>query len=172
MAMTAVGEDIESVCGKCGDVWHVVVAMVETDIAKVECKECKATHKYKPTGEAKKKADEEKKAAKKKTTKKKTTRKPRKSAEPALPEGPRAEANDKPPQKYSIKGSFEIGDRVEHPSFGEGVVDGLPAPGKIEVYFTDGRKTLAAAKPESKLEAGGRAAPIIGDGSNTGSSVM
>ena len=33
--MFKVGQDIESICGKCGDVWHVVVAMNGTAIAKV-----------------------------------------------------------------------------------------------------------------------------------------
>lgn len=166
----AVGADIESGCGKCGDVWHVVVAMVEAEIAKVQCKECNATHKYKPVGEAKAKAAKAKAKPKKKTTTRKRTTK--KTAEPELPEAPRVEANDKPSQKYSIKGQYELGDRIDHPTFGQGVVDGLPAPGKVDVYFDDGRKTLAAAKPPSQLEAGGRARPLSGNDSGSGSSVM
>ena len=35
MATQAVGEDIEALCGKCGQVWHVVMAKVGTRIAKV-----------------------------------------------------------------------------------------------------------------------------------------
>ena len=31
-----VGADIEALCGKCGDTWHVVVALVNGKIAKVE----------------------------------------------------------------------------------------------------------------------------------------
>ena len=38
-----VGKDIESICGKCGDVWHVVVAKMGEQIAKVQCKQCGAT---------------------------------------------------------------------------------------------------------------------------------
>ena len=34
--MTArVGADIEALCSKCGDVWHVVVAMVGPEIVRV-----------------------------------------------------------------------------------------------------------------------------------------
>src|SRR5262249_56275409 len=49
--MTApVGADIESICSKCGDVWHVVVAKVGEKIAKVQCKQCNGLHRYKPPG--------------------------------------------------------------------------------------------------------------------------
>ena len=34
----AVGADIESLCSKCGDVWHVVVAKVGEEIVRVICK--------------------------------------------------------------------------------------------------------------------------------------
>ena len=46
----AVGADIESICSKCGDVWHVVVAKVGEKIAKVQCKECHSFHRYKAPG--------------------------------------------------------------------------------------------------------------------------
>jgi len=41
-----VGSDIEAICKKCGDVWHVVIALAARRIAKVECKECGARHGY------------------------------------------------------------------------------------------------------------------------------
>ena len=41
-----VGSDIEAVCKKCGDVWHVVIALADRRIANVECKECGARHRY------------------------------------------------------------------------------------------------------------------------------
>src|SRR5678815_1711262 len=36
----AVGADVEALCSKCGDVWHVVVAKVGERIVKVQCKQC------------------------------------------------------------------------------------------------------------------------------------
>ena len=42
----AVGADIESLCSKCGDVWHVVVAKVGEEIVRVICKECGGQHRY------------------------------------------------------------------------------------------------------------------------------
>src|SRR6202012_6152712 len=44
----AVGADIEALCSKCGDVWHVVVAKVGDKIAKVHCKQCNGDHRYRP----------------------------------------------------------------------------------------------------------------------------
>ena len=46
MATPAVGEDIEALCGKCGDVWHVVMAKMGERIAKVVCKRCGGHHLY------------------------------------------------------------------------------------------------------------------------------
>ena len=59
-----VGADVESLCAKCGDVWHVVVAKVGDRIARVQCKQCGAPHRLKPPGgpvakEPKEKAERE-----------------------------------------------------------------------------------------------------------------
>src|SRR6201986_2177494 len=43
----AVGADVEALCSKCGDVWHVVVAKVGQQIVKVQCKQCGGYHRYK-----------------------------------------------------------------------------------------------------------------------------
>jgi hypothetical protein len=43
----AVGADIEALCSKCGDVWHVVVAKVGEAVVKVQCKQCGGYHRYK-----------------------------------------------------------------------------------------------------------------------------
>src|SRR5262245_44297504 len=42
-----VGADVEALCSKCGDVWHVVVAKVGQQIVKVQCKQCSGYHRYK-----------------------------------------------------------------------------------------------------------------------------
>src|SRR5437660_1773789 len=44
MATPAVGEDIEALCGRCGQVWHVVMAKMGDRIAKVVCKRCGGHH--------------------------------------------------------------------------------------------------------------------------------
>ena len=40
MPTPGVGEDIEALCGRCGQVWHVVMAKMGDRIAKVVCKRC------------------------------------------------------------------------------------------------------------------------------------
>ena len=143
MSEPAVGADIESLCSKCGDVWHVVVAMVKDKVAKVQCKECKAEHRYKDPKGKKNAAPKKKKAT---TTRKRTTKK---AVEPELPV---IEADmDKPVRAYRASEEFEPGQRVKHVKFGEGVVQRGMGPGKIEVRFDDVPKLLACAKPEMTL---------------------
>ncbi|RMH42584.1 MAG: hypothetical protein D6689_07805 [Deltaproteobacteria bacterium] len=136
----AVGADIESLCSKCGDVWHVVVAMVDGKVAKVECKECHGVHRYRdPKGKAK--------AAPKRTSKAGAGKKA-----PA-PKVPVVEANpDRPPRPYRTTDTYEPGDRVQHATFGDGVVQAVVGPGKVEILFADGeRRLLACAKPAPSL---------------------
>lgn len=142
-----VGADIEALCGKCGDVWHVVEAMVEDKVAKVQCKQCGATHKYKPPGA--KPASK----AKKKTRKTTTTRKRATKKAPKEPPGPLVEPDlTRPVRAYSMTEAYEPRDRVEHPKFGTGIVEQITGPGRISVFFPDGRKILVQATPPRTLE--------------------
>jgi hypothetical protein len=132
----AVGADIESLCSKCGDVWHVVVAKVGDKIVKVLCKQCNGTHRYKPPHGA---------PAEKKLPS--SLRPPR---EPKAPverfEKPAVAADlTKPARPYRASEKFEVGERIDHPSFGQGVVE-LAEPGKITVFFATGRRVLVQAK--------------------------
>ena len=147
----AVGADIESICSKCGDVWHVVVAMVGPKVAKVQCKQCSGYHRYKaPGGKAAAKAPAKKRA-------------PRKSAkaEPALPAGPLVQIDPNADVRpYSMHGEFKVGDHISHPRCGVGVVEMAAEPGKIGVWFPDGRKVLAVVKRESALAVAGDHKPF------------
>tara|TARA_R110002095_G_scaffold67623_1_gene57582 strand:- start:102 stop:611 length:510 start_codon:yes stop_codon:yes gene_type:complete len=146
----SVGADIESTCRKCGDVWHVVVAMVDGDIAKVECKECKGTHKYKEPGSETTTA-KSKKAAKPK--KKPLTAAEKKAAAAAKPKTHATVEPDlsKPTRPYKFSDTFESGERIDHVKFGVGVVEDVLDGGKIEVYFPEGRRVLALKKSTPKL---------------------
>jgi hypothetical protein len=138
----AVGADVESICTKCGDVWHVVVAKVGERIAKVQCKECHSFHRYKPpagTGAAR------------------TASAPR-ARRAAAPPPPPAVAPDlsRAVRRYGASEAYTSGDRIQHPSFGLGVVQGSPGPGKIDVAFPGGNRVLAMAKASA---AGGLTRP-------------
>ncbi len=139
------GSDVESLCGKCGDTWHVVVAMVGSVIAKVQCKECGGLHKYRPLGG--------KTAAKAGSKRRKTAggSRARKEAT-AEPVGPTVEPDYKRNiRTYRADEHFEVADRVQHPTFGLGVVEASEA-GKITIWFPNGRKRLAQAGEAPKLE--------------------
>lgn len=131
-----VGADVEALCSKCGDVWHVVVAKVGQQIVKVQCKQCSGYHRYKsPHG-----APVEKKLPS-------AIRPPK---EPKAPverfEKPAVAADlSKPTRPYRASEQFEVGERIEHPSFGSGVIE-IAEPGKVTVFFAAGRRVLVQAK--------------------------
>lgn len=153
----AVGADVESLCSKCGDVWHVVVAKVGNKIAKVQCKECKSFHRYKPPPGKEPKSLRPKTAAARTTkasptlggaTAKKPATRAKKAA--AAPE-PTVQADlSRPVRRYSPQETYTPGDRITHATFGAGVVE-LTAAGKIQVMFPGGRRILATTKVEGTL---------------------
>jgi len=132
----AVGADIEALCSKCGDVWHVVVAKVGEEIVRVICKECGAQHRYRHPSKA-------------------PTRRSSSSTTPRTPREPKvverfatpAVAADlsKPVRTYKASEQFEVAERIDHPTFGQGVVE-LSEPGKVTVFFAVGRKILVQAR--------------------------
>jgi hypothetical protein len=131
-----VGADVEALCSKCGDVWHVVVAKVGQQIVKVQCKQCSGYHRYKsPHGAP---ADKKLPA---------TNRAPREPKAPVERFEKPAVAADlaRPVRPYRASEMFEVGERVDHPQFGQGVIE-IAEPGKITVFFGSGRRVLAQAK--------------------------
>ncbi len=149
MATQAVGEDIEALCGKCGEVWHVVMAKVGQRIAKVVCKRCGGHHLYRTTASVAAAAAAAESGARnggaRRASRARVAEAP---AELPLP----AFDPSKPPRPYTPGESFATGDRVSHPKFGTGVVAGAPGPGKVEIAFPTGRRVLASAKVASTLE--------------------
>jgi hypothetical protein len=127
----AVGADIESLCSKCGDVWHVVVAKVGETVVKVQCKECGGYHRYRSAGG---------KPAPRKTRAR--TARPKKEPVERF-ETPQVAADlTLPPRQYKPLDKYGVGERVEHPTFGQGVVESTTEPGKMTVFFAVGRKVL------------------------------
>jgi hypothetical protein len=136
----AVGADVEALCSKCGDVWHVVVAKVGDQIVKVHCKECNKEHRYKsPHG-----------AAKAVRNPSMTTPRPERAKPVERFEKPAVAADlSKPARSYRASESYSVGERVEHPNFGQGVVE-VSESGKVTVFFGSGRRVLVQAKAGAK----------------------
>jgi hypothetical protein len=149
MATPAVGEDIEALCGRCGQVWHVVMAKMGERIAKVVCKRCGGHHGYRL--EKVEGAETATAAAGGKRASATPRRYSRRDAEPVAPAIPPFDPS-KPPRPYTAKDVFTAGERLIHPAFGTGVITGSPGPGKIEIAFPAGLRVLACAKAASTLE--------------------
>ncbi|MEZ4365069.1 MAG: hypothetical protein R2939_02135 [Kofleriaceae bacterium] len=144
-----VGKDIASLCSKCGDVWHVVVAKVGDEIKQVLCKECGARHRYR---------NPDKNAVKTKRAAPSKIGRPARPAPVARIDEPAVAADlSRPPRRYAASEAFAVGERVDHPTFGQGVVEAATEPGKVTVFFATGRRVLACAKAASP--SGGLARP-------------
>jgi hypothetical protein len=50
-----------------------------------------------------------------------------------------------PTKNYSMKAHFALGDKLAHPTFGEGIVGKLIYPNKLEVIFRTDVKVLIHA---------------------------
>lgn len=136
--------------------WHVVVAKVGESIVKVQCKQCGGYHRFKsPHGApAEKKLPSNKRAAK-------ATRAPVERFEkPAV-----AADLSRTVRPYRASERFEIGDRVDHPSFGQGVIE-ISEPGKVTVFFATGRRVLVQSK-EGAPDGGGLSRPKPFDHTST-----
>jgi len=145
MATPGVGQDIEDICTRCGDTWHVVMAKIGDRVAKVVCKLCGSQHNYR--------GEKNTAAASAGASSWGRPRRRRTGRANATPAPKMAEFDPtKPPRGYSPKDSYLQGERVIHPSFGIGVVTSVPGPGKVDVQFPSGGRTLACAKTASALE--------------------
>ena len=128
-----VGADVEAICGPCGEVWHVVVAVAPGRPAQVECKECGARHRYRAVGGT---------PAAPRRTARATGRSTRKPA-PALVEADLS----KPVRPFRTTDTYAAGERVKHPAFGAGVVQAVKGPSKVEIQFDAGPKVLVHGRP-------------------------
>jgi hypothetical protein len=145
MSTPGVGQDIEALCGRCGQVWHVVMAKMGDRIAKVVCKRCGGHHRYRSENEP-----SEAEAPRSRTrTFSSRSRSASKTPTP-VPVVPSFDPS-KPTRPYAASAQYAAGERITHPQFGVGVVAGSPGAGKIDVVFPSGSRVLAAAKIASSL---------------------
>jgi hypothetical protein len=152
----AVGSDVEALCSKCGDVWHVVFAKTGEKIVRVQCKQCSGYHRYKsPAGAA---------LAGKAPKAPRAPRAPRDPVERFERASIQADMS-KPIVPYRASARYTVADRVEHPTFGTGTVE-IVESGKITVFFATGRKVLASSKEINGEQPGGLTRPKKFDHAN------
>ena len=127
-AKREVGADIDNKCEKCGDCAHVIVSITNGRIGKVECKQCGLQHRHRLT-DAEKQMKPSKRASRRNT--------------PAEPTGPLVEPDlSRPIRPYETSAVYAVGDRIDHQSFGTGIIERIMSPSKVQVYFPEGQKML------------------------------
>jgi hypothetical protein len=135
---TSVATETLAYCTSCKmDLNHMIVAMKGDRVAKVQCLTCKKEHAFKaPKGVTE--------PPKKKSKKKDSAEEQHTSIE-AEWEKLMAAHRDAPTKSYTTKGQFVLGDKINHPNFGDGIVGKLIYPNKLEVIFRTDVKVLIYA---------------------------
>lgn len=121
------------------------MAKVADKIAKVQCKICMGYHRYRGSGGATVTRKRSSTGAPARDTSRYSTA-PMKAAPQVEPDLTR------PVRGYRASEPYDPGDRVQHPTFGLGVVEGSPGPGKMFVRFDSDVRVLAMAKPNTGLQ--------------------
>ena len=129
----ATGQNIDSYCGRCKqNSDHTIMVMDAETVAKVRCKHCGSTHRFRSPVDSTK----VRKPAAKRTA----------AAEAATAEmvweAGLAKAKGKA-REYSMAAVYRIGDIVDHQTFGKGIVLKLYS-NKCGMLFKDGEKLMAS----------------------------
>jgi hypothetical protein len=138
MVKSDVASEILAYCTSCKmDLNHLVVALKSEKIAKVQCLTCKKEHTYKkPKGisEASEKPAPRTKKAKVEVL----------ESHPIEIEWEKLMQahKDVPTKSYQMYQAYHLGEKIKHSKFGEGIVERLIYPNKIEVIFKHSIKVL------------------------------
>ena len=140
------GNEINSRCLKCKDVTnHTIIALVDGEVAKVECNVCKGRHKYRPE------IPEKATPAKKKPTARATAAASAKLAKIEAHFDELVAGRDEAVAiAYSMTDTFNKNDLINHPTFGLGVVAEIVMPNKIEVVFRLETKLMLCGRLQVK----------------------
>ncbi len=139
MARTSsVAGETLSYCTSCKmDLNHVIVAMKGDKVIKVQCLTCKKEHAFRPI-----KGATEPQAPKASKAKKAASEDTENHSIEIEWEKLMSAHRDLPGKPYSTKGHFTLGDKLNHPTFGDGIVGKLIYPNKLEVIFRHDVKVL------------------------------
>lgn len=139
MAELKVGGEVDAFCTRCKMVLaHTILAVWAEQIKKVRCNTCMGEHSFRSAQPgAKKEARPRSSSASASSASKPTEKASISSYESLIAGKSRASA-----RRYSPKEKFEVGELVEHPSFGLGVIAAARGLDKVDVAFPGTVKTL------------------------------
>jgi hypothetical protein len=130
MEQNSAGDNIASYCTKCKlPLDHTIVAMKDGSVAKVKCRTCGSTHKFRDPAAAPKPRRARSKDADG-------------TARSVTWESALAEAKGRP-HPYRMDAKYRIGDVVDHDRFGKGIVLKLYV-NKCDVLFQDRERLMAS----------------------------
>jgi hypothetical protein len=135
----SVGKEVLSYCSKDKHTLaHIILSMKDdVTIGKVQCKTCKTAQAYKDPSKVKGKRTVKKNALGVKKTEKKSNSDLWLEA---------VNSSSSKSQTYSVRSKYDLGDIVDHPKFGPGVIEKLIDADKIQVIFRHDVKTLVHNK--------------------------
>ncbi len=138
--MVAVAEEVLAYCSQCKmDLKATVVAMKGDQVLRVQCRTCRGERGFK----APKGVDDPKKAPKRATRGAKASKAEKEDHSVAAEWRKEMLARkDRPLNTYNAKLQLNIGDRLAHPTFGEGIVMKNIHPNKAEILFEMDLKVL------------------------------
>jgi hypothetical protein len=116
---------------------HVIVSMIDTRPAKVLCKTCRTQHNYRRTAESTPRS-----SSSSRSLMPKPARKPAGIRVAEIWEKKLSEKHEGEAKPYSVQNNFLLGDLLQHPKFGMGIVEEVKRNGKITVLFRDGERVL------------------------------
>lgn len=130
-----IGQDIISYCTHCKmDLTHSVVSMIGDKVKKVLCHTCKKEHAFRLPAELRALSRKER------TARSATLAKARRAANEWADDMVRTKGHST--KLYTLDGLYEAGQKLDHRTFGLGMVKNIISPNKMEVLFEDGMKML------------------------------
>lgn len=143
---SSVGKETLAYCTRCKmDLTHTIASMIGDRIARVHCKTCRSDHNYRaPKGVTEPGAEGTASSAIRGT---RSAPRERVAAVPVSVawQTKMSQFKDRPIQVYSAKSKYQMGDRIKHPTFGDGVVEKTIFPNKVEIIFESDIKVLIHA---------------------------
>jgi len=148
----SVGKELVCYCTRCKmDLGHTIMSMLGGIPSRVICRTCKSEHNYKPKKGVKEPGASPASGGTR-TIARSTPReaKVEKTVPVEMEWMKQMNASTRPMRDYAANESFGVGDRIKHPTFGDGVVQKLVHPNKVEIIFRMDIKTLIhAGAPKS-----------------------
>jgi hypothetical protein len=147
------GGEVDSWCTKCRlFLNHRIIAMVGSKPARVECSTCSSHHNYRGAAPGELPETSARSNAKRVGVSPGTprTRGPTKAEQERIAREQSWEkaVSGKSPRDfkpYRVSGTFQSGELIRHPKFGDGIVTRIADAHKVEILFKDESRTLAQA---------------------------